>query len=437
MRIRGLLIAAVLLAALGAGVWYSNRQQGASADERPKDAPPLIAKIPEDQILELRFRRGPDVTVVKRVEQAKWTIVEPRPLEIDTTTLQQVTTALADLASDRIVEEQASDLAPFGLANPSYQLEILKKDGKTVKLLFGDETPSGTAFFVKLEGDPRVFSLANYTKSTLDKSWKDLRDKRLLTADSDKLSRVEIAAKGQTTELGRINQNEWQILKPRPARADSFQVADFVSKITGSTMSAEGEADAEKLFAAGAPVATIQLTGPAGTQKLEVRKNKDDFYARSSQVEGVHKLAKDVGEAAARDFEAFRNKKLFDFGFNEPTRVEVRKDSVVTVREKGPDGWMSGGKKQDTASVANFIDKLRDLTAAGFREGAAPAATLELAVTSGDGKRTERVTLGQQGGKWIAQRAGEPALYELDGKIVDELLKAHADVKEAPPPPKK
>ncbi|MBX9601516.1 MAG: DUF4340 domain-containing protein [Bryobacteraceae bacterium] len=432
-----MLIAAVMLAALGAGVWYSNRRQDASAADRPKDAPPSILKVPEDQISELRFRKGPEVTVVKQVQQAKWAILEPRPLEVDITTLQQVTTALADLASDRIVEEQAADLAPFGLATPSYQLEILKKDGKTVRLLFGDETPSGTAFFVKMEGDARVFSLANYTKATLDKSWKDLRDKRLLTVDGDKLSRVEVAAKGQATELGRINTSEWQILKPRPARADSFQVADFVSKITGATMSAESEPDAEKRFAAAAPVATIQLTGPAGTQKLEVRKIKDDFYARSSQVEGVHKLSKETGEAAARDFESFRNRKLFDFGFSEPTRVEIRRDGAATVREKGPDGWMAAGKKQDTASVANLIDKLRDLSAAAFREGAAPPPAVELAVTSGDGKRTERVTLGQQGGKWIGQRAGEPALYELDAKIVDELLKAHADVKEAPPPPKK
>ena len=40
-------------------------------------------------------------------------------------------------------------------------------------------------------------------KSSLDKRPDDLRDKRLLTFDSDKLTRVELQAKGQAIEFGK------------------------------------------------------------------------------------------------------------------------------------------------------------------------------------------------------------------------------------------
>jgi phage-related protein len=42
----------------------------------------------------------------------------------------------------------------------------------------------------------------SFAKSNLDKSSKDLRDKRLLTFNSDKLTRVDLSAKG-TYEFGK------------------------------------------------------------------------------------------------------------------------------------------------------------------------------------------------------------------------------------------
>jgi hypothetical protein len=43
------------------------------------------------------------------------------------------------------------------------------------------------------------------------------------------------------------------------------------------------------------------------------------------------------------------------------------------------------------------------------------------------------VSISKQGSQFFAQREGEPSIYELDGKAVEDLQKAAADVKEAPP----
>jgi hypothetical protein len=48
------------------------------------------------------------------------------------------------------------------------------------------------------------------------------------------------------------------------------------------------------------------------------------------------------------------------------------------------------------------------------------------------------VTIRKQGSDYFAQREGEPSIYELDGKSVDDLEAAASGVKEAAPePPKK
>ena len=171
------------------------------------------------------------------------------------------------------------------------KLDLTTKDGKSQKVLIGDDTPTGNAVYAAVSGDPRVFTLASYAKSSLDKTATDLRDKRLLTVNFDKVSAVDLNAKRQSVEFGR-SKDAWQIVKPRPLRADNFSVEDLVRRLKDAKMdlSASADADAKKLvaaFASSAPVATVKVTDATGTQTLEVRKNKTDYYAKSSAVAGV------------------------------------------------------------------------------------------------------------------------------------------------------
>ena len=117
-------------------------------------------------------------------------------------------------------------------------------------------------------------------------------------------------------------------------------------------------------FAAAARVAIAVVTDASGSQTLEVRRDKDkNYYAKSSAVEGTYKVASDVGDALDKSLDDFRNKKLFDFGFSDPSKVELK---GVTYAKSG-DKWMAGSKTMDNTSVQNLIDKLRDLSAAKFR----------------------------------------------------------------------
>lgn len=52
-------------------------------------------------------------------------------------------------------------------------MNVTRKDGKKTRLLLGDETPTSGGVFAKVEGDPRVFTLASFNKSSLDKTFKD------------------------------------------------------------------------------------------------------------------------------------------------------------------------------------------------------------------------------------------------------------------------
>jgi Domain of unknown function (DUF4340) len=428
MKPKGLLIAVVLLAVLGGLTWWSNKSQADKA-KTPTDTVTKLLTIPDDQFQEIKIKKVTDEVLSLKRENGKWQMTAPKPMAADQDAAGSMVSALANLNADKVVEEKAADLKPYGLDIPTLDVQIVRKDGKTDRLLIGDDTLNGSGAYAKLANNAKVVTVGTMTKTSLDKRPDDLRDKRLLTFDADKLSRVELAAKGPSVEFGKNGQNEWQIVKPRPLRADGSAVDGLVSKLKDAKMDLS-EAEAAKKFGAATKVATVTVTDAGGTQTLEVRRDKDkNVFTKSSAVEGLYKANADLADALEKGVDDFRNKKLFDFGFSDPSKVEVKGTGYTKVGDK----WTANGKTMDNASVQTLIDKLRDLAATKFAEKGGGEPVVVASVVSNSGKRNEKVSISKQGTQYFAQRDGEPSIYELDSKVVEDLQKAAADVKEAPP----
>src|SRR5690348_16439088 len=132
MKLNGLLVAAIVLVLLGGGLWWSNRSQKAAASKPSPDAAPTILKIPEDQIKEVRLKTtGADTTVLRKGDDGKWKIVEPKPLRADQDSVTSMVSSLSSLNADKLIEEKAADLGAYGLAKPGMDVTVVKKDGKT------------------------------------------------------------------------------------------------------------------------------------------------------------------------------------------------------------------------------------------------------------------------------------------------------------------
>jgi len=438
MKSSGLIIAAVVLAALTGVLYWSNHHPPSENTAKASlDAPPKILSLKQEDIskIEIRKKGGEELDLAKG-EAGKWQITAPKPLSADQEAVSSLLSTVSSLNADRLVEEKPGDVSQYGLAQPTLELDLTTKDAKPQKLLLGDDTPAGSAVFAKLDGDPRVFTIASYDKTSIDKTANDLRDKRLLTVDFDKLSQIELATKKQNIEFGR-NKQEWQIVKPKPLRADNFQVEEIVRKLRDTKMEASStDADAKKsatAFASGTPVASAKVTDTASTQELQIRKNKDDYYAKSTAVPGIYKVSSDLGKELDKNLDDFRNKKLFDFGYDDPSKVEVHDGAKAYFLTKGgQDWWSADSKKMESSSVQALVDKIRELSASKFVDSGFASPAIEVNVTSNDGKRIEKVSISKSGDTYIAKRDNEPALYQLDSSSVADLQKVAADVKPAP-----
>lgn len=440
MKIRGLLVATVVFAAL-AGVlyWSDHHKPSAEAAKPDADASPSILKLDENSItgLELKKKDAPPILLTK--SGSDWKITEPKPFAADQTAVSTMLSTISSLNSDRLVEDKAADLQRYGLASPTFELDVTEKDNKNQRLLLGDDTPAGSGVYAALSGDPRVFTLAGYHKTDLEKTLNDLRDKRLLTVSPDKVSRFEIAGQNGEIEFGR-NKDEWQIIKPKPMRADSLAVGELVGKLTDARMDLSGSdkaaTESDSAFAKDASVGTVKLTDESSTQQLQIRKAKDLYYARSSQVEGAHKVDSSLADSLNKKVDDFRNKKLFDFGYSDPNKLEIHSGAKSYWLVRNGEDWWDNGKKMDEDSIRSLISNLRDLSAEKFVDSGFTPPEIDATVTSDDGKRIEKVAISKSGSSYIAKREGDSTFYQLATQSVDELQKTLNDLKPASPPTK-
>jgi hypothetical protein len=441
MKFRSLIAAAVVLLILAGVLYWSQHRKAPEDTASTASTSPAILKVDPTTVTSLTVKqKGAQPTTLIR-SGAQWQITAPATFPADSGTITGMISSLAPLNSESVVEDHVTNLAEFGLSDPSVELDVTTKDNKTTRLLLGDDAPTGDGVYVSLAGDPRLFTASSSLKTSLNKNLSDLRDKRLLPVEASSVSSFDLIRKGEDISFGRI-QNGWQIEKPKSYQADSFQVDELLQEITGAkwdgSVSAE---DAAKTFAHAIPLATVKLTGSFGNDSLDVRKDKDDYYAKSSAVAGTWKVdsttASGLSQALGHSVDDFRNKQLFDFGYSDPDKIEYHSGSTNLVLTHTNNAWWSNGQKMDPLRVELLVTALRNLTATKFVDSAFTSPLIEITVAANGSTKVEKIQIQKSGDGGLAKREDDPSLYSLDAAAIDSLTSSIAGIKPATPLKKK
>ena len=261
----------------------------------------------------------------------------------------------------------------------------------------------GDAAYVMLAGDSKVYSVPKNTKANLDKGLKDLRDKRLMPVDFDKIFE---AWKSSGSEVA-------SDLRFRPTgsgpfaallnlRGDTSKMETIVEKLRTSTMDpstsdADMEEDGFHVCLGSSPVAnSIKATDASGSQELQIRKAIGGYYAKTSAMDGVYKVPNELGDAVNKDAEDFREKRVFDFGGGRSrAKVELHDFDRRPISRRAAARTLVEGRQEDGCAERPGFPALDShahggeiCDASGF---SSPA--ISPVVTSKDGKRVEKVDM--------------------------------------------
>jgi len=436
MRANPLLVAAVLLALLGGAVWYTRENPPEDDDAQPRVVDVEQAEIREVSLL----RKGEDAITLVRGADDEWEFGGGSEIPADQSAVGQLVSSLASLNAERVVSENVVEWGPYELDEPELAVSFeLAEGGGAVH--FGRDTPTGSGVFARLEDDPRLFTLYSYNKTSFEKSQFDLRDKRLLVLDDASISSVTVSAGGRKLQFDRADGN-WSIVLPAPLRADDFTVSDLVRAVRTAEMTEvlSDSADSPD-YSFRSPLATVFVSDERGEHELVLAKDGETYYARSSAHSGVFGVSETLAESFDKPVSDFRNKKLFDFGFADPARVELQAGETSAAIVRGDDGWLlesDGNRELDGEKAQTLLDRLRNLTATEFpsdNEGrqkdfglGSPAITAAVTPTGADGAAETVIVSKTDQTLVYAARVGEPSTYRVEQSAALDIERALEDL---------
>ncbi len=447
-RLRSTLVLLVLFLAIGGYAWFVERERPPASEA---DANEQAFDIAAGRITDLTVHAdNGDVTVLTRTEnQIDWMVTAPVDTEADDNAATAIATTLAALEIRRVVEEEASDLAPFGLLEPTVSVTFAPPDDEPLTLSVGDETPIGGERYAAVGN--RVILVANFVESTLNRTTFELRDRSIVEFTGPDVTSFTVEQAGDTLRFAKAD-SEWRVVEPLDARADFGLVEAMVGRLgSGEMIAIESESaadDALEPFGLDAPrlTATVEVGGESHALLVGDENPETTVYARDAARDLVFTIDAALVDDLARGVDTYREKDLFDFRPFNATALAVLRDDRTIRFEKEPAaededrGDDIGGDEDvwrrvepEPADIARpemdtLLRALSELRADSFvasRQGTGLDAPLAaITATFGDDGREERVLIGRSGDVTYGRHGDEPGAAVVDTEAVDDALEA-------------
>lgn len=167
MRLKNIIILAVILAVLGA-LFFAFTRPGAPSPAKPKFYVWMIEQDDIERITISLPRDGLSQSWIKIRQEDKfpWYFDDEGRSPVDSVRWGGgIPLLLSGPGADRVIADNATEekLAEFGLMRPSMEIVLLLSDNYTMKITVGDNTPDGNNFYVRAPNTNAV--------ATVDYTW--------------------------------------------------------------------------------------------------------------------------------------------------------------------------------------------------------------------------------------------------------------------------
>ena len=435
LRTLGVLV--VLLAGLAAYLYYVDAEKPVGeTDDKPK-----VFAVEADQIEALKISTiaGGVAELAKSADG--WSLTSPQRVRADDSEVTGITSNLASVSIQRVVDENPANLGDYGLREPVAEVSFKAKGAASFKTLqLGTKTPTGSDLYAKTADDKKVFLVSGYLESTFNRTPFDLRDKKIVAFDREKVDRLEIRHGSSLVSLVKAN-GEWRMTAPVTARGDFGAIEGLISKLQSAQMKAivtEDPAEFAK-YGIAPPVADVTVaSGSARTVIAFGTKTADNFiHVRDLAKSLVVTAPADLFDEVEKGATEYRRKDIFEFRAFNLDRIEITRDGATQTFERlkgkgkdGADAWQNAATKKaaDAVKFEAFLSKLSGTRAQSFPDEKTktgldvPLVTVK--ATFDEGKKSETVTIGRVAAEVFAGRTDEPGAAKLDATEFDETLKA-------------
>jgi Domain of unknown function (DUF4340) len=318
---RALAVLFVVVAALGAFVWFVDRDLP-SSDERVEQAKKVF-DLKEDAVSLVAWERDGERVELRRSaegEKGDWQLKAPLEGRADGPAVDALVTALLALEKERTMDD--GDAAQMQLAPPRATVEIGSDDDRR-PLLIGGEVPASSDMIVAPSADGPFYVVARSVWDPLQKPGGEWRSHDVYSGSREAIDRLVLRGPSGEVKLARRGEDFW-VEAPLTDVADAGTVNRLLDALTGLKIDRfvdqkeagedpYGLATASSIeVGSGADTWNLELGGSAATVAADGAREDDaketgsgDRYARA---EGrMFTVSSALDEALARPAEEWRS----------------------------------------------------------------------------------------------------------------------------------
>jgi|GEM_PF-5096883 len=391
--------------------------------------------------------------VILAKDDDEWRLQEPVEDTAESSKVVGIISGVSDAEKQDFTADDVKDFAQYGLDEPAISVRFWSdKEEGTKTLLIGNAVPPAEdedektgKVYARVEGSDSVFTLKDEIVEKLSAGANDLRDRTLLAVKAADVIFLEIKSEESTIAVKKDGWY-WKMLEPEEVAADSSAVKDIAKLLEETKIDEWIDAPGDLAqYALDKPV-TIMLKQKKDDVETELqllvgKKEDEACYVKLPAKPAVLKVKGKIADEVARDYLAFRTKRMLDFSHSRSSKLHVvREDGIFFAAAKQEDDkWMLSKPVAGTAEASNVNSILWDLSSFDAKKIVAeqaddlapygldkPRITATVTVKGGeeDKEKTYTVRIGKEvDGDYYAKVDGKDIVFTVPKDVVDHLNK--------------
>ena len=301
----------------------------------------FLIKFNPDSITDIQYQKPEQFTCKKASHN--WKMTYPQSINADTEDINHILTELQSMQVSTFEldgEDVTSSLDKYGLTTPRIQLTL--NDGSdTYRLAIGsavtstsdqDSTEKGRVYvkYVKSIHQGGIYTVTKDIVRLLNKTFFDLRDKRVLDFQRADAINFEIQSDTQNIVGIKLQDKTWELQGKNKLLADPQAVSDLIYGVDSLEAVDHVSNSAKNLALYGLETPQIRviftLLGEEKPVILHIGNFAKDetVYVKDSNSDQIYRVKRDLIDKIAKGVTWLRDKKIFYFSIDDPTRVTVK-----------------------------------------------------------------------------------------------------------------
>ncbi len=237
------IIAVIVLVVVIAGYFVATnlieQNNETNATPVPESSTVTIYEYNSDDVVKI-VTEGMESFTLELGEDEIWKCTSHPHLNISDSAVYNIVTLLDGVTGELLYDEGAfkGELKDFGLDDP-HLFTIYFKDGKSITYKTGDLNPSGTSYYVMLDGSDKIYAVNTTYGIRLRLSQATITESDLITfADTADLRSIQLTRKGSVyyrmeADLSGDSEDDkqWQIIEPIKITGNASNIESFIEAL--------------------------------------------------------------------------------------------------------------------------------------------------------------------------------------------------------------